>query len=356
MMNNVMALLQPGVANTAPLAPVQPPATTFGPPPPAASAAPAQGPIPHLPNLGDIQPGPFPPDLLHHVVNQIMGIFGPHPQPGPAHGAPPHTAQVAHPHPPTVLPPPNNQVPPGLNNGSTNPTHAQPDNAGVPPGGPQPMPHIPPFPAFVPGGVPHAFTFNGPMFDAVLQVEHFPPATVPTPPGSNNPAANAAGAGGGGAPGGGAFGGAGQWNPAPALIPFPALGFEGAGHPGVAGAAGIPGAAVAGGGGGGGGGGNIAHLVLTFPPIHMEPPDPNDPHVIEERRARHRALARAQLVRVPVELQILNLWQARCPSLHRVTFQMERDRYVVWTKDNAGQWISEYTPLHPEEEGKSGSS
>jgi hypothetical protein len=224
-----------------------------------------------------------------------------------------------------------------------------------PHGGPQPMlPQLPPFPAFAPGGMPQAFTFNGPMFDGMLQFEHLPAANIPAPPGPGNPTAPAAGGAGGGVPpGGGALGGTGHWIPVPALPPFATLGQGGAGQP----AAAVPAnaGATAGAAGPGGGGGNIAHLVLTFPPIHIEPVDPNDPHVIEERRARQRALVRAQIVRAPVELQILNLWQARCPSLHSVTFQMERDRYVLWTKDAAGQWAPEYTPPHPEQETKTGS-
>ncbi|KAF8333512.1 uncharacterized protein EI90DRAFT_3052241 [Cantharellus anzutake] len=212
------------------------------------------------------------------------------------------------------------------------------------PGGHPPFPglQLPPLPAFVPGG-PNAFTFNGPNFDAILQ---FTPAVgnqnaadvgAATPGGVQGPVVPDAGPPAA-APGGGVFGAPPGANPQI----------------------------------------NIAHLVLTFPPVitnggHTDANDQQDQHTAhvsshtphltpaqqEQVRARERKLSDVQQSRAPVEQMILHLWTSYCPTLMSVKFEMAKNRYVVWRRgeDSTGlvepddgsiaddTWSSEYTPV-----------
>jgi len=185
------------------------------------------------------------------------------------------------------------------------PGNAAPANAGDLQANPPPIqPPLQPFPLI---GGQNAFAFNGPHFDAILQFENIP---APGGGGGVNGPPNPPEAEEGAAPGDGPLpGGAAPW---PNLV---------------------------------GGSGNVAHLVLTFPPMPIGgESDPNDPQVIEARRARQRTLDQAQIARAPAEIQILNMWHAFCPSLRSARFEMERERFVVWTRFEDGAWSSEYTP------------
>ena len=212
------------------------------------------------------------------------------------------------------------------------------------PGGLPPFPglQLPPLPAFVPGG-PNAFTFNGPNFDAILQ---FTPAIGNQAAGNTGAAApgGALGAGGAGLPPANP-GGAGGAPPAPPGV-----------NPQV----------------------NIAHLVLTFPPVTTNTPNadgndlnlPNAPSHIptpltaaqheqarEAYRTREKQLADAQHARAPIEQGILHLWTAYCPTLVSVKFEMAKNRYVIWRREHNDTdtmahdsakdyvWSSEYTPM-----------
>ncbi len=214
------------------------------------------------------------------------------------------------------------------------------------PGGLPPFPglQLPPLPAFVPGG-PNAFTFNGPNFDAILQF---------------TPAIGNQGAGNAGAPAPGGAMGVGDAGLPPAA-------------PGVAGGAPAappgPNPQV-----------NIAHLVLTFPPVTTNAPnavgnDLNHPHAPshittpltvaqheqarEAFRTREKKLTDAQYARASTEQMILYLWAAYCPSLVSVKFEMAKNRYVIWSREDDSMdsmvhdgrdtedyvWSSQYTPM-----------
>ena len=125
---------------------------------------------------------------------------------------------------------------------------------------------------------------------------------------------------------------------------------------------------------------NIAHLVLTFPPVTTNAPnavgnDLNHPHAPshittpltvaqheqarEAFRTREKKLTDAQYARASTEQMILYLWAAYCPSLVSVKFEMAKNRYVIWSREDDSMdsmvhdgrdtedyvWSSQYTPM-----------